>query len=326
MKRGSTAALAVSLVLAVFAPSVRGEMSSAVERLEAAEAVYVSALERLRAAEADLRAAREAVAREVGARTQAVHQPGADRKVAKTRPKVDSAPDAVAEASQEPGFFAWKSWKKSLTFGLNGSNGNSEYLSGNAKLTLDRGGPEMKTHLDAVYRNARRNEENTENRLRINLQNDWMPKAWDKWRAWAKGTYEYDEFQDWDHRVSAHAGLGYEFLKNPETTLVWRGGLGGTQAFNGSNDDFRPEALLTGLDYAHQIKDNQKLTAGTELFFDISDTREYRINTGLDWEITLDKESGLILRTGVDHRFDSNPGGSAESSDLDYSMSLGWKF
>lgn len=315
-------ALFAWLMVAIFAPAALGETVTAAERLEAAESAYNSAVERLRAAEAELMAAREAVAVEHGVRSEA---PARADGVPAAGPQ-SKTQDPLPEAADEPGFFAWKSWKKSLTFGLNGSNGNSDYVSGNAKLTLDRAVPEMKTHLDAVYRNARRDEENTENRLRINLQNDWMPKAWDKWRVWAKGTYEYDEFQNWDHRVSAHAGLGYDFVKLPETTLVWRGGLGGTQAFNGSNDDFRPEALLTGLDYVHQIKDNQRVAAGTELFFDISDTREYRINTGVDWEITLDKESGLILRTGVDHRYDSNPGGTAESSDLDYSMSLGWRF
>lgn len=322
MRRARTTALLAWLMLAVFARVAGGGTLSVAQRLEAAEAAYTSAMEQLRAAEAELAAAREAAALERGVRGQ----PAAGVGVVTAGPAGSRTPDSMPEVAEEPGFFAWKSWKKSLTFGVNGSNGNSDYLSGNAKLTLDRDGPEMKTHLDAVYRNARRNDENTENRLRINLQNDWMPNAWDKWRVWAKGTYEYDEFQNWDHRVSAHAGLGYDFVKNPDTTLVWRGGLGGTQAFNGSNDDFRPEALLTGLDYVHQIKDNQKFTAGTELFFDISDTREYRINTGVDWEITLDKESGLLLRTGVDHRYDSNPGGTAESSDLDYSMSLGWRF
>jgi putative salt-induced outer membrane protein YdiY len=322
MRRARTTALLAWLMLAVFARVAGGGTLSVAQRLEAAEAAYTSAMEQLRAAEAELAAAREAAALELGVRGQ----PAAGAGVVTAGTAGSRTPDSAPEPADEPGFFAWKSWKKSLTFGVNGSNGNSDYLSGNAKLTLDRDGSEMKTHLDAVYRNARRNDENTENRLRINLQNDWMPNAWDKWRVWAKGAYEYDEFQNWDHRVSAHAGLGYDFVKNPDTTLVWRGGLGGTQAFNGSNDDFRPEALLTGLDYVHQIKDNQKFTAGTELFFDISDTREYRINTGVDWEITLDKESGLLLRTGVDHRYDSNPGGTAESSDLDYSMSLGWRF
>lgn len=326
------AGVAAALLLSGLVPAARAaEMSAAMERLETAESVYADALERLREAEVELKAARELVARESGLRG-GVHLPSASGATTRTPGAPGglgaeaAGPDPASDAPEEPGFFAWKSWTKTVTVGLNGTGGNSEFLAGHVDVTLDRADKKIKTHFDGVYRTAQRDGEESENRVRLNLRNDWLPAENARWRMWAKGSYDYDGFQDWDHRASAHAGVGYEFIKQPDTTLVWRGGLGGTQTFGGTADDFRPEALLTGLDFVRQIKDDQKLTAGTEFFFDLSQTREYRINTSVDYEITLDKESGMIFKTGIDHRFDSRPGGTAQESDIDYFMSLGWKF
>lgn len=332
MTRAGLARMVTVLALGMLATIARGEMSAAMVRLENAEAEYNAALDMLRQAEAELHAAREAVAAETASRTQQTNQHNneAQANTAKdSSKKADPAtpPAQVEEKPKEPGFFTWKTWKKSIAFGLDGTSGNSDRLTGHLKLTFDRNEKGVKTHLDVLYRNSENNGNQTENRVRANFRNDWLAKEGSKWLWWAKGTYEYDDFKPWQHRVSAHAGFGYDFVKEQDTKLVWRMGFGGTQTYGGTNDDFRPEALLTGVDFTHKLKEGQKLTAGTECFIDVSDTQEYRLNTSVDYEILLDKDTGMILRLGLDHRFDSEPGGpSAKNSDFDYSMSLGWKF
>jgi hypothetical protein len=63
-----------------------------------------------------------------------------------------------------------------------------------------------------------------------------------------------------------------------------------------------PEALLTGVDFARQIKQDQRLVFGTELFFDLREAEDYRVNSSMNYEITIDRETGMILRTGVELR------------------------
>jgi putative salt-induced outer membrane protein YdiY len=305
------------LVVALVADLATGNTGSGKTQLEEARAAYETARAALAAAEAELRRLETAEGPSVP-----VASPGGT--VAPAGDVADADPAPLAPA--DPGFLDWKSWNKSITFGLNGSSGNSDALSGHLTVGLDREIRRHKTRVDALYRASQRDGRNSENRLRLDVRHDWLPPEDGRWRWWVKGTYEFDEFQSWDHRASGHAGFGYEMLKESETTLVWRMGLGGSQTFGGEDDDFAPEALLTGVDFARQIKQDQRLVFGTELFFDLREAEDYRVNSSMNYEITIDRETGMILRTGVDHRFESEPGGQAERSDFNYFMSLGWRF
>lgn len=305
------------LVVALVADLATGNTGSGKTQLEEARAAYETARAALAAAEAELRRLETAEGSSVP-----VASPGGT--VAPAGDVADADPAPLAPA--DPGFLDWKSWNKSITFGLNGSSGNSDALSGHLTVGLDREIRRHKTRVDALYRASQRDGRNSENRLRLDVRHDWLPPEDGRWRWWVKGTYEFDEFQSWDHRASGHAGFGYEMLKESETTLVWRMGLGGSQTFGGEDDDFAPEALLTGVDFARQIKQDQRLVFGTELFFDLREAEDYRVNSSMNYEITIDRETGMILRTGVDHRFESEPGGRAERSDFNYFMSLGWRF
>jgi putative salt-induced outer membrane protein YdiY len=316
-RRWLGAAWVMTTWCAVTASPVLGNAGSGKARLEEARAAYASAVAALEVAQAELNAleSEEALGGVAG--------PFAIGGVESPGPREGEPP---MPATPVPGFFDWKSWNKSVTFGLNGSAGNSDALSGHLTVGLDREINRHKTRLDALYRATQRDGESTENRLRVDVRHDWLPPEDGRWRWWIKGTYEFDDFQSWDHRASGHTGFGYEMLKEPETSLVWRMGLGGSQTFGGENDDFAPEALLTGVDFARQIKQDQRVVFGTELFFDLREAEDYRVNSSMNYEITIDRETGMILRTGVDHRFESEPGGQAERSDFNYFMSLGWRF
>lgn len=318
--RSGRAGWGMAVCFATLANPALGNAYSGKGRLEEARASYKSALAALQAAEAEFRAL-EAAAQPVGTGGSAVTD---------TRPTTGTPADdgVVSPVITNPprGFIDWQSWNKLITFGLNGSAGNSDALSGHLTVGLDRELRRHKTRVDALYRTSQRDGRDTENRLQVDLRHDWLPPADGRWRWWIKGTYEFDEFQSWDHRASGHAGVGYDMFKKPETSLVWRMGLGGSQTFGGEDDDFAPEALLPGVDSAKQIKQDQRFVLGTELFFDLSEAEEYRVNSSLNYEITIERETGMILRTGVDHRFESEPGGGVDRSDFNHFVSLGWRF
>ena len=281
-----------------------------------ARAAYERALAELRAAEAALaeaEASEQAATPAVEAATAAASQP---ETVTEEQPVVPEA---------EKGFFAWDAWDKTIDVGINGASGNSESLTLRLQIGAERKTDTMETRANALYRLSRQSGGTTENRFRFDVLNDWLPPEGSKIRWWARGAYEYDQFQAWDHRVSGSAGLGYEIVNNDKHTLVGRAGLGGSQTFGDDDEDFRPELVL-GLDYTYRIDERQRLVAGTEYLLDVSDTENWRTNSSARYEVLIDPTNGMNFQTGVTHRYDSNPGGSAKKNDTEYFATIGWRF
>lgn len=314
-KRFAAGLGAAWLIAGVAGVAVGSDGTDAATRLAEAREAYERALSELRAAEAELAAARAETG--VG---RVSDEAAASGVVA--QPETD-APPAETEA-RDTGFLSWEAWDKSIDIGINGSSGNSEIVNARVQLAGERITETMETRASALYRVSKQDGETSENRFRFDVLNDWIPRD-SKIRWWAKGAYEFDEFQAWDHRLSASAGLGYEFVDNDKHTLVGRAGFGGSQTFGDDDEDFRPELVL-GLDYRYRIADNQTFTAGTEYLLDVSDTENWRTNTFAQYEAVIDESSGMNFKTGVSHRYDSSPGGDTKKNDLEYFATLGWKF
>jgi putative salt-induced outer membrane protein YdiY len=231
-------------------------------------------------------------------------------------------PDIADESVYTPGWL--DGWKGSVEAGLNGSDGNTEQISfriaARAKRTTER----METTVGASYQYATSSGVESENRFEAFGLNEWLNKG-SRWRYFATGKYEFDEFQDWDHRLSGFVGVGYEFIKNDKTTLIGRAGLGGAYEIGGQNEEFNPEAML-GLDYTRKLTERQFLTASTEIYPNLSDFNEFRMVNRAGWQITVDPETNMFLRLGAEHRHDSDPGAGFKPNDLDYYLTLGWDF
>ena len=135
--------------------------------------------------------------------------------------------------------------------------------------------------------------------------------------------YEYDEFQDWIHRVQLRAGAGYTFVDDEKHKLTGRAGFGATKNLRGSELAWRPEAIL-GARYEWDISEKQDFRAGSDVFLDVSDAGEARVESFAEWAIVLDEATNLNLVTGILHRYDTQPGGDAQRSDLDYYAVLAW--
>jgi putative salt-induced outer membrane protein YdiY len=240
-------------------------------------------------------------------------------------PADPDAPDPAVEeaaAPEELGFFG--GWEGNVALGLNGSSGNTDNLNLRASFDAKRTTEQIETTVLALFEYAQEDSEDTENRFLIGARNDWLfPDS--PWRFFVEGSYELDEFQDWDSRLSGFAGFGYEFINDDKTLLIGRVGAGGSQDYGGEDEDFRPEGLL-GLEFSHQISERQKITALTRLFPDLDDTGEYRWNTMAKWQITVDPDLNMNLNVGVENRYDSQPGGDDEKNDFSYFVTLGWSF
>jgi putative salt-induced outer membrane protein YdiY len=238
-------------------------------------------------------------------------------------PSAETPPPAAApEVKEEPSWL--KGWKGGFELGLNGSEGNTTRFNFRAGANANRVTELYDTKFTLTYSYAREESNDTENRFVAEGRNDWLIKD-SAWRYFIKTTFEYDDFQDWDFRWTAHGGVGYEFVKTEKTTLLGRAGLGFSRKFGGADEDWRFEGLL-GADFAHQLTERQKVTASVDVYPDLSDIGRYRAEAKAAWEVLVDPESSMTLKLGIADRYDSNPGDGFKKNDLDYFAVLVWSF
>ena len=217
-------------------------------------------------------------------------------------------------------------WAGSIDAGVVGSSGNTDNLSVRVNAAAERIIEDVEeTRLFATFFYQQDDGEDTENRFETGIRHDWLlPDS--KWRYFARAGYEYDEFQNWDHRIVAGGGLGYEFINNDTTTLVGRAGLQAAWELGGDGGDrFTPEGIL-GIDFEHQLTERQKIFFTGDYLPALDDFFRYRAVAKAGWEIMLDPEANLYLRAGIEDRYDSSPGADTKRNDLDYFITVGTTF
>ncbi len=245
--------------------------------------------------------------------------------VAQDDPDATDAAAAAEEAAIAQQEKSWlDEWSGGVDLGLDGSSGNTDRTSFRAGFNAKRETSEMVTKARLSYLWSQQDSDETENRFLASLRNDWILGD-SPWRLFVEGTWEMDEFKDWDHRVSVFGGVGYEFIKDDKQTLLGLAGLGATKEIGAEDEDVYPEAML-GLEYDYNIKKGHKFAAATYLYPNLDETGEYRWNSLAAYEILLDEATSLYLKLGVENQYDSDPGPDTEKNDFYYFVSLGWAF
>lgn len=238
-------------------------------------------------------------------------------------PVTAAAPAAPPPKPPEPDSF-WSGWKRSVEAGLNGADGNSENLSIRAGVKAKRTVEAMETSADAGYIYNSSNGKKDKSRFEANLRNDWLFKQ-SNWGLFAQGKAEFDEFQNWDYRLSTFVGPSYTFIKDDTTLLRGRVGGGISKEFGGENNAVMPEGLL-GFDFEHKFTDRQSVYASADYIPSFQDINEYRLNGKAGYKIIIDPESKMNLQLGVADRYDSRPGAGTRRNDVEYFVTVGWEF
>jgi putative salt-induced outer membrane protein YdiY len=309
IKRMNRAAILVIAAGTLSTGLAYGDDTTALERLEKARIAFENA-------KAELQAAQAAVAQTTG--TEVVVAADADA-THRDQPEPEPAPEVPADPS------SWADgWDWSASVGMTGSSGNTENFGARAAIGGERKTSKHETSIALSYIYGTSDGQKNTSRGELRVRNDWLTEG--KWRYFAQGKYEYDEFQQWEHRISGAAGVGYEFIKDDKTTLLGRAGLGGSYELGGvAEEKLIPEGLL-GLDWTYKYSENTTLTASTTYYPSFDDLGEFRWNNRAGLEIVMDKETGMTLTTGFEHRHDSDPGSGFKPNDVNYYMGLGWKF
>jgi putative salt-induced outer membrane protein YdiY len=217
-----------------------------------------------------------------------------------------------------------KLWEGSFSFGLDGAEGNNEAMNLHVGFNARRTTELHLLYLDLDYNRRTSNTLSTANRLFSLARYERLIHE-TPWSVFVETTGEYDEFQDFNFRVTAHTGLGHWIFQTNQASLKGRFGGGFSHEIGGPKDKYYAPELVVGLDYERHITYRQKLVATADYMPDVSDFTEFRLNSLAGWEFLLDQQTNLSLRLAVRNRYNSSPG-TAKPNDLDYAALLLWKF
>jgi hypothetical protein len=138
-----------------------------------------------------------------------------------------------------------------------------------------------------------------------------------------QGAYEWDRFKNFDYRIALHGGLAYELYKLDDRFLKLRFGAGASREVGAPapGDDWLPE-LQFGSDWERNLFEWARLYSTIDLYPNVNDFGDYRLNTLGGVEFTLNERRDINFRIFAFNRYDSTPAAGNKKSDLDYGMAL----
>lgn len=214
-------------------------------------------------------------------------------------------------------------WKRELDVGVNGSSGNSDSMNLHAGFKGRYEDTDKIWKFDTAYDSSSTDGDKSRNEFFADLQRDWLIEG-SPWFGFAQGRYDWNEFKDWDYRLSGSGGAGYQFIKDETWNVSGRLGLGGNRTYGGLEDEFTTEALLA-LDAGWNISKRESVNFSTTFYPSLEKSGEYRNITTLDWKMTMGGEdSPLAMKIGLKNEFDSQAAPGIEESDFTYFLSLVW--
>lgn len=226
-------------------------------------------------------------------------------------------------AEEESWWYFWRPWTIGYELGVNGSVGNSNTHTWRSAIRTKKATDTSVLTLNADYKKSMEESNTTADRL----YSEWraeFPNATNKWSWYLHGTVVFDAFLAYDARATEDSGIGYQWYKNDVGSFITRLGAGTSREFGGPDDEWVPEGAISAV-FEHQLTKKQKLSFSTDFFYDLTNFNENRMNSQVDWIVTLDEEANLSLKVSIIDRYDSTPDGK-KPNDLDYSTVLLWNF
>ena len=155
--------------------------------------------------------------------------------------------------------------------------------------------------INSVYFLNRANGEIIDNDVEISSIQDWFfPES--PLSIFAQGTYQWDEFELWEQRISGYLGPGYKLIDTPELKLDGR--FGGGVTYEYGVPQLLPE-LLVSTEWNWQVDERQRISGNLSYAPDVTNTRQYRLSLNLEWNFRLQKEDGMSFYLGLRDEYQS---------------------
>lgn len=240
----------------------------------------------------------------------------------------EPAPESAEIAQVEPedngllGTGWLTDWERRFDLGLAGSRGKSHNSQVNVAFNADLATEKTRINSRTGYFYAKSEEETSDNSFFTSINRDWLqPET--PWFRFAGGRFEIDRFKDYDYRVNANGGFGYEFANSEDFLFVGRSGVGFNKTFGGERQEFTPEGLL-GLESRWRINDAQRLALANTFYPSFDSFDAYRNVTSFDWILDLDERAGVALKVGMTNEYDTETEEEISKNDFKYTLSLSW--
>jgi putative salt-induced outer membrane protein YdiY len=220
-------------------------------------------------------------------------------------PVVGEAPAVEEKPAPSP-------WTGSISLAATASdNSRSSYdmrlgASLNRKRELDH------FDLTATWYWSQQDNVTTDNDFLMRASQEWYIEK-SRWLYFAQGTWQYDQFEAWGHRVSPYAGVGYKLFDTDDLELNLKAGAGVTAEYE--NRDIDPQ-LLFEMNTSWKITDRQSLTGYLSIAPGFNDWSNYLLTLSADWKLKLSDDSGWSLKVGVRNIYFSNATAGATPNDF----------
>lgn len=211
-------------------------------------------------------------------------------------------------------------WKRSVEVGVNGSEGNTRNMYIHAGTELKYENDYKRWNIEAAYNSTEDSGETSRSDFFAKFSSDFLAPG-DSRFYFTEARYDWDEFEDWDYRLSAGGGLGEELLKQDNWRVLGRLGLGFSKEFGGEDAEWVPEGLI-GIESDWKIAKRNTLVFKNTLYPSFREVGEFRNISELSWVIGLDELNGIDLKLGLLNEFDSNASGDSRKNDFKYNLSL----
>ena len=251
-----------------------------------------------------------------------------------TIPKAQVAPAQVggqAPPTQKklPGIMGsriLRGWKRHLSAGIKGEEGNTVTSNLTVALRLSKEEPLIRQHLDGAWYYETTDRAMDKNKGYANYLLDWL-MADSRWFIFGSGRYEYDALKWWRHRLSISTGPGYELYHSKGLRVRGRVGVGMDRTW-GDDNRLTLEGI-TGAEAAWRLDERQTISSQFLAYFHLDDPSWYRTWLQAKWEVELDLLKGMAVETGFEHEYESHidqRSGRQSHYDLIYFWRLGMDF
>lgn len=203
-------------------------------------------------------------------------------------------------------------WTGSVSLAATGSKTTSSTYNIRLGAEAHRSSESEQFDVTASWYWNQSNGATSDNDILVRADQQWFV-AESRWLYFAQGTWQYDQFEEWAHRVSPYGGVGYKLIDEADLTLTARGGGGLTWHYNGGAVD--PQVLFElGTDW--KIDERQTLSGRASIAPDPVDWANYLATISVDWKVKLGTDTPWALNFGATNIYDSQPTGGSNANDL----------
>ena len=207
-------------------------------------------------------------------------------------------------------------WDKEVSVGFSGSEGDTDEADLLVGADLDYEDKRKRWQMRARYELSYSENEKDDHNAQVSVLRDWLFET-SRWFAFSYTTYDFDEFEAWEHRVTTGLGPGYRIVPEGDFQLDLRTGPFITYEF-GDEDDARPEYAV-GF-FARWKPNEHHSVSARNVYFQTIDHAEFRNVSAFEWKIGIAFAQSLSLKLGIHNEYDSSSEDS--KNDLKYYSAL----